>query len=74
MIPELLLLIGGGLAASSFAMWWMRRGQQVQVNQVRTAWVRAGQIVHHGPVGASCLGHRPRTTYGGGTFGAGIAS
>lgn len=70
MIPELVLLIGGGLAASSFAMWWMRRGQQVHVNQVRTTWVRAGQIVHYGPVGASCLGHHPRATYGGGTFGA----
>jgi hypothetical protein len=70
MSPELILLLVGGLTASGLGMWWMRRGQTAHVNQVRTAWVRAGQIVHHGPVGATCLGSRPKSIYGGGVFGA----
>ncbi|MBN1565736.1 MAG: hypothetical protein JXA10_17970, partial [Anaerolineae bacterium] len=70
MTPELMLLLVGGVSAASLGMWWMRRGQNVHVNQVRTTWVRAGQIVHYGPVGATCLGSRPRSIYGGGTFGA----
>ena len=70
MSPELILLLVGGLSATGLGMWWMRRGQNVHVNQVRTTWVRAGQIVHHEPVRATCLGSRPRSIYGGGTFGA----
>ncbi len=70
MAPELILLLFGGIATGGIGMWWMRRGQNVHVNQVRTTWVRAGQIVHFGPVGATCLGSRPRSIYGGGAFGA----
>jgi hypothetical protein len=71
MIPELFLLSVGALGMSGLgAAWWMRRAQRNHVIRVQTAWVHAGQIVLYGPVGAVCLGNRPRHVYGGGVFGA----
>ena len=72
MTSEILLLIVGALGISGLAggWWWTRRGLSQHVIQVQTAWVRAGQIVHYGPVGAVCLGDRPRRAYGVGTVGA----
>jgi hypothetical protein len=71
MIPELLLLAVGALGISGLgAAWWARRTQRDHVIRVQTAWVHAGQIVHYGPVGAVCLGNRPRHVYASGIFGA----
>jgi hypothetical protein len=69
--PEWVLLIAGALGiGGAGALWWARRGQRDHVIRVRTAWVRAGQIVHYGPVGAVCLGRRPQRLYRAGRFGA----
>jgi len=71
--PELVLLIVGALGiggAGAGAIWWIRRGQRDHVIHVRTAWVRAGQIVRYGPIGATCLGTRPLRLYPSGRFGA----
>lgn len=71
MTPELILLLVGGAGVVGIGvMWWQQRGQQAHVNRVRTEWVRAGQIVRLGPVGATCLDLHPRRTYSGGIFGA----
>ena len=71
MTPELILALMGALGLSGLGgVWWTRRAQRDHVMRVRTAWARAGQIVRYGPVGAVCLGHRPRRLYLGGTFGA----
>lgn len=69
--PELLLLALGALGIGGAGRWWgRRRAQRDHVNRVQTEWVRAGQIVHYGPVGAVCYGSRPRRTYTGGVPGA----
>lgn len=71
--PELVLLIVGALGiggAGAGALWRRRRGQRDHVIRVRTAWVRAGQIVRCGPIGAVCLGTRPQRLYRAGRFGA----
>lgn len=73
MTPELILLLVGGLGLGGLGgAWWVieRRAQRAHVIRVRTAWVRAGRIVHCGPVGATCYGNRPRHLYGIGHFGA----
>jgi hypothetical protein len=72
MTPDILLLVVGALGISGLAggWWWTRRALTQHVIRVRTAWVRAGQIVHYGPVGGVCLGDRPRRAYGNGVFGA----
>jgi hypothetical protein len=58
MTPEILLLIVGalGIGGLTGGWWWTRHGLSQHVIRVQTAWVRAGQIVHYGPVGAVCLG------------------
>ena len=70
MTPEILLLVLGALGISGLTSgwWWTRRALRQHVIQVQTAWVRAGQIVHYGPVGTVCLGNRPRHAYRGGSF------
>jgi hypothetical protein len=71
MIPELLVLLVGTLGASGAGgVWWLYRAQRRHVVRVQTEWVRAGQIVHYGPVGASCFGQRPRAMYSRDVFGA----
>jgi hypothetical protein len=71
MIPEILLLVVGAFGLSGLGLaQWSRRAQRNHVTQVQTAWVRAGQIIHYGPVGAICLGSRPRRVYTDGIFGA----
>ncbi len=72
MTPEILLLVAGALGISGLTSgwWWTRRALRQHVIQVQTTWVRAGQIVHYGPVGTVCLGNRPRRAYRGGSFGA----
>ncbi|MBN1964980.1 MAG: hypothetical protein JW910_10050 [Anaerolineae bacterium] len=73
MTPELILLLTGalGLGGAGGAWWWLeRRAQRAHVIRVRTDWVRAGRIVHVGPVGATCYGTRPRRIYRSGHFGA----
>ncbi|HVO70259.1 MAG TPA: hypothetical protein VMT24_09445 [Aggregatilineaceae bacterium] len=71
MIPELLVLLVGALGASGAGrMWWLYRAQRRYVASVQTEWVRAGQIVHYGPVAASCLGQRPSAVYSRDVFGA----
>jgi hypothetical protein len=71
MTPEILLLVVGTLGISGLAggWWWTRRALTQHVIRIQTAWVRAGQIVHYGPVGGVCLGNRPRRAYGSGVFG-----
>jgi len=71
MTPELLVLFFGALGASGAGgAWWLHRARRRYVMRVQTDWVRAGQIVHYGPVGASCFGQRPRAVYSGAVFGA----
>ena len=71
MSPELLVLLFGALGASGAGgAWWMVRAERRHVVRVQTEWVRAGQIVHYGPVGASCFGQRPSAVIGGGVSGA----
>jgi hypothetical protein len=70
MSPELLLLIVGALGLGGVRALWGRRGQDAHVIHVRTEWVRAGQIVRYGPVGAMCCGNRPHKSHGKGVFGA----
>ncbi len=52
--------------------WWHigTGGREAHVNRIRTEWVRAGAWVRYGPVAATCLGLRPRQTYGRGVMGA----
>lgn len=71
MTPELIAVIVGALGASGLGRWLVaRRAQQAHVIRVRTEWVRAGEIVHFGPVSAACLGMRPAASYRQGTGGA----
>jgi hypothetical protein len=65
------MLAVGALGIGSFSVAWLaRRALRDHVIRVQTAWVHAGQLVRYGPVGAVCLGNRPRRAYGGGIFGA----
>jgi hypothetical protein len=71
MTPELLVLLFGALGVSGAGgVWWLYRAQRRHVVRVQTDWVRAGQIVRYGPVGASCYGQRPRGLYNQEVFGA----
>jgi hypothetical protein len=71
MTPEILVLLVSALGASGAGgAWWLYRAERRHVVRVQTEWVRAGQIVHYGPVGASCFGQRPSAILGGGVFGA----
>jgi hypothetical protein len=71
MTPEILVLLVSALGASGAGgAWWLYRAERRHVVRMQTEWVRAGQIVHYGPVGASCFGQRPGAILGGGVFGA----
>jgi hypothetical protein len=71
MTPELLVLLFSALGVSGAGgVWWLYRGQRRHVIRVQTEWVRAGQIVRYGPVGASCYGQRTRAVYNREVFGA----
>lgn len=75
MTPDVFILIllgalgtlgGGGVG------WAIRvqRAQRRYVNQVQTEWVRDGQIIHFGPVRATCFGDRPLGAFRSGVLGA----
>jgi hypothetical protein len=64
----LLMLIGAGSATAVWA--FNRRARQQFVTSVRTEWVRAGRIVHYGPVLAAAYGSRPESVYWKWHFGA----
>ena len=71
--PELLILLLGSLGLgglSSVALWWERRAQSRHIIRTRTAWVRAGQVIRYGPIGAASYGTQPQRTYTRGAFGA----
>jgi hypothetical protein len=72
--PELIVLaalagLGGIGGIASVAEMRSRRRY---VARVRAEWVRAGRIVHYGPIGATCYGRRPHSVYNtsDGSFGA----
>ena len=72
MTPELLLLGLGVLGAGglSSVLWTQQRARRDHLMRVQTEWMRAGQIVRFGPVGATCYGHLPQRLYRAGFFGA----
>lgn len=71
--PELLALLIGSLGLgglSGIALWLERRAQARHIIRTRTGWVRAGQVIRYGPVGAASYGTQPQRTYSKGAFGA----
>lgn len=64
-------LLGGSLLMIELSRRWIaRRARYAHVIDTRTAWVRAGQRVHFGPVSAISYGPLPQRVYQGGVFGA----
>lgn len=73
MVTELIIGATAALGSAGVAgAWWAvgRRALGQHVIRTRTDWVRAGQIVHYGPIAATCYGSRPHQVYRGGLPGA----
>ncbi|MCD4685476.1 MAG: hypothetical protein K8S97_06035 [Anaerolineae bacterium] len=63
-------MIGSLLLGGLGRRWITQRARRAHVIDTRTAWMRAGQRVHFGPVGAVSCGPLPRMVYRDGVFGA----
>lgn len=63
-------VIGSLLLGGLGGRWIVQRARRAHVINTRTAWVRAGQRVRFGPVGAISYGPLPQMVYRQGVFGA----
>ncbi len=62
-VAVMLLIMAVGVGVTGAAYLHERRAYQDFILRTRTAWMRAGHVIHFGPVAATCYGRSPQKSY-----------